>query len=278
MATPGSSTSKIGRFEITEDKLHQLGQGSYGTVYKANDLENDQKPVAAKKSVIYKEYMKEIDWKNEADMLRKISRHENLVEIYHLETVDFVENGIPMMAIWLITEYCDKGNLQNYAYVTELSLHDTLDILLQSGRGVDHLHRENVVHRDLKPQNILISGSAPNITIKLCDFGEARDIATVNDKSVTMRTTNVFGTTNYMAPEQTAQQDGKFFAYKRNVDIFAFGVTGITVLNSEKGKLMKSPTGNYFNNTDHDHFSGQFYAFYKKHICMWQCFTTLESL
>ena len=249
MATASSSTSKIGkgRFEVTEDKVHELGQGSYGTVYKAKDLENDGKPVAAKKSVIYKEYMDnpDVKWRHEAEMLGKITKHENLVERYLLDTVDFVnEKGIPMMAIWLITEYCDKGNLQDYAFVTDLSLHDKLDILLQSSRGVDHLHQENVVHRDLKLQNLLISGSAPNVVVKLCDFGEARDIAKVNDQSVMMKTVNPFGTKNYMAPEQTAQQDDKF-VYKRDVDIFAFGVTGITLLNSQKRMLMKSPTGNY---------------------------------
>ena len=253
MATPGSSTTIIGRFEVTEDKQHELGRGSYGTVYLAKDLENDENPVAAKKSVIYKEYMKLIDWSNEGDMLRKISRHENLVEIYHFDTVDFVENGIPMMAIWLITEVCDKGSLQSYAYVTDLSLCDKLDILLQSGHGVDHLHRENVIHRDLKPQNILISGSAPNIIIKLCDFGEARDVLKVNEQSVAMRTINPFGTWNFMAPEQTAQQDGKF-VYKRNVDIFAFGITGLTLLNCQKEELMKSPTGKFLNAADHDCF------------------------
>ena len=192
--------------------------------------------------------MNDVKWKHEADMLRKISRHENLVEIYHFDTVDFVENGIPKMAIWLITEYCDKGNLQSYAYVTELSLHHKLDILLQSGLGVDHLHRENVMHRDLKPQNVLVSGTAPNIFIKLCDFGEDVDVAIENDKSVMMSTVNPFGTPNYMAPEQTAQQDGKF-VFKRNVDIFAFGLTGLTLLNSQKEELMKSPTGKILNVT-----------------------------
>ena len=181
MATAPSSTTKIGkgRFEIIEEKSYQLGQGSYGTVFKAKDLKNDKKTVAAKKSVIYKEYIKDVNWRHEGDMLRKISRHENLVEIYHFDTIDFVENGIPKMAIWLIKEYCDKGNLQDYAFVTELSLGDKLDILLQSGHGVDHLHRENVIHRDVKPQNILISGNVPNIGIKLCDFGGARDVVMV---------------------------------------------------------------------------------------------------
>ena len=138
MATASSSTTKIGigRFEIMEDKSNEPGQGSYGTVYKAKDLENDGKPVAAKKSVIYKEYMDDPDvkWRHEAEMLGKIKKHENLVERYLSDTVDFVnEKGIPMMAIWLVTEYCDKGNLQDYAFVTDLSLHDKLDILLQSG-------------------------------------------------------------------------------------------------------------------------------------------------
>ena len=252
-----SSTTKIGRFEVTEDKAHQLGQGSYGTVYKARDLENDEKPVAAKKSVIYKEYMDDPDvkWRHEAEMLLKISRHENLVEIYHFATVDFVEKGIPMMAIWLITEYCDKGDLKDYAFVTELSLGDKLDILLQSGRGVDHLHQENIIHRDLKPQNILISDSAPNIIVKLCDFGEARDVAIMNEKSVQMRTVNPFGTSYYMAPEQSAQQQDGKFVYKRNVDIFAFGVTGLTLLSSQKGKLMTPSKGKFLNAADYDCFN-----------------------
>ena len=77
MATAASSTTRVGRFEVTEDLTHQLGQGTYGTVYRAKDT-RDNKLVAAKKQVIFKEYKHLADWEQEAKILRKISPHKNV--------------------------------------------------------------------------------------------------------------------------------------------------------------------------------------------------------
>ena len=241
MATAASSTIRVGRFEVTEDSTHQLGQGTYGTVYLATDT-SDNKPVAAKKQVIFKEYEHLADWEQEAKILRKISLHKNVVKVFDFIAVEFDDDGIAKIAFWLITEYCEQRSLFDYALRTKLFFSDKLDILYQRAAGVNHLHAENVVHRDLKPQNILITKRGNEVTIKLCDFGEARSILLVNDLSVPMATVNRFGTDNYMAPEQMQQQDSKF-VYKKSVDVFSFGVTGLTLLESRDGKAMVSPKG-----------------------------------
>ena len=241
MATAASSTTQVGRFEVTEDLAHQLGQGAYGTVYRAKDT-RDNKVVAAKKQVIYKEYKHLADWEQEAKVLRKISQHENVIEIYDFTAVEFNDDGIAKIAYWMFTEYCEQRSLFEYAFKTKLTFSDRLDILYQSTSGVNHLHTENVVHRDLKPQNILVTTSGHDTVIKLCDFGEARSILIVNDATVTMDTANPFGTASYMAPEQNDQQDGKFL-YKKSVDVFGFGVTGVTLLESRDEKFIAAPRG-----------------------------------
>ena len=174
MATPASSTTLVGPFEVTEDSAHRLGQGAYGTVYLAKDT-RDNKSVAAKRQEIWKAYqhMQGVDWENEDKMLRKISPNENVVKIYDFRAVEFNDKGIEKIALWFITEYCEQGSLFEYAFKTKLIFSDKLDILYQGASGVSHLHAENVVHRDLKPQNMLVTKDGHKITIKLCDFGEA---------------------------------------------------------------------------------------------------------
>ena len=247
MATAGSSTTRVGPFEVTEDSAHRLGQGSYGTVYLARDT-RDNKSVAAKRQEIWKEYqyMEGVDWENEAKMLRKISPHDSVVKILDFKAVEFVDNGIAKIAFWFITEYCEQRSLVEYAFKTELIFSAKLDILYQGASGVSHLHAENVVHHDLKPRNMVVTKNGPKVTIRLCDFGEATNIALVNDLTVAMKTSNQFGTPDFMSREQMDVQDGKL-VYKKSVDTFGFGVTGLTLLESQKGKFMEPPTGKYQN-------------------------------
>ena len=243
MATAASSTTRVGRFEVTEDLTHQLGQGAYGTVYRAKDT-RDNKLVAAKKQVIFKEYKHLADWEQEARILSKISLHRNVIKIFHSTAVEFDDDGIAKIAYWMFTEFCEQRSLFEYAFKTKLTFSDRLDILCQSSAGVNHLHTENVVHRDLKPQNVLISKSGHETqTVKICDFGEARSILIVNDATVPMATQDRFGTESYMAPEQNERHKDGNFVYKKSVDVYAFGVTGVTLLESRDEKFMAAPKG-----------------------------------
>ena len=160
-----------------------------------------------------------------------------MVKLYYFTALEFDDYGIAKIAYWMFTEYCEQRSLFEYAFITKLTFSDRLDILYQSASGVNHLHTENVVQCDLKPQNIFITKSGHDTVVKLCDLGEDRNILIVNDATVAMAIANRFGTESYMAPEQNDRQNGKF-VYKKSVDTFGFGVTSVTPLGSRDGKGM----------------------------------------
>ena len=112
--------------------------------------------------------------------------------------------------------------------------------------AVNHLHSckpQSVTHRDIKPQNVLLTGNEENPTVRLADFGAARTVVQNKEgQSVTMF--SLAGTTVYMAPEQTELQDGKF-KYSKKIDIFSLAVTWLALLDVCKGSSMMAITGNF---------------------------------
>ena len=137
-----------------------------------------------------------------------------------------------------------------------------VNVAKQSARGVKYLHNHNppIIHRDIKPQNILIQlGANPmdDIAVKITDFGissSSSDVADVIGNAAkeqlkgairTMQTTGWHGTLPYMAPEFYAAmegvglKDGKFY-FDASVDIFALGVVFAYIFcynNSDYGKI-----------------------------------------
>ena len=84
--------------------------------------------------------------------------HRNIVKVYD------VKNKVTMVGIFM--EYCSSGDLQDFVKRCRLTLDQKLDLMIQIATGVSYLHGQNVVHRDIKPPNILMSGN----TAKLADF------------------------------------------------------------------------------------------------------------
>ena len=84
--------------------------------------------------------------------------HRNIVNVYD------VKNEVTM--VWIFMEYCSSGDLQDFVKWCRLTLDQKLDLMIQIATGVSYLHGQNVVHRDIIPSNILMSGN----TAKLADF------------------------------------------------------------------------------------------------------------
>jgi len=124
--------------------------------------------------------------------------------------------------VFVIMELADKGTLKDYILNGKLSLDIKKHLLSESLNGLEYLHEMNIDHRDLSPDNILISSSTKNkfgITAKISDFGTSR-VQSVSNKTVT----KVIGKPKYMAPEVVKNfENANKIVYEKSSDIFGFG-------------------------------------------------------
>ncbi len=158
----------------------------------------------------------------------ELGLHPHIATCYYVRTVE----GLPRIFI----EYVEGGDLRHYLDAHRgLSLREKLDLLTQCARGMEYAHRHGLVHRDLKPQNCLVT---PAGELKVTDFGTAlAPGAGVVDEGrgevVRLEGTfvsagGVAGTPEYMAPEQF---EG---AAVTASDVYAFGVTAYEVLSGRR--------------------------------------------
>ncbi len=185
----------IGKYRI----LSSLGSGGFGIVYLAEDTWIDKK-VALK--VPHKQHLDSVEMLKEPRLLASLS-HPNIVTVLTAEKQDDV--------FFIVMEYV-PGETLEHIIVREgiLDLTRALDYSCQICNAVDHAHRAGILHRDLRPGNMLVSESG---MLKVSDFGTSRYL------EIAAHGTTVIGSPPYMAPEQF---HGKaVFAS----DIYSVGVT-----------------------------------------------------
>lgn len=190
-----------GRYAIQEI----LGVGGMAIVYKAYD-EIDDRVVAVK--VLKDEYLSNEDFKrrfkNESKAIAMLS-HPNIVKVYDVSLTERLQ--------YIVMEYVDGITLKEYidqqhVLTWKEAVHFTVQIL----RALQHAHEKGIVHRDIKPQNIMMLEDG---TIKVADFGIARML---NSETRTM-TDKAIGSVHYISPEQAA--GGKT---DEKSDIYSLGV------------------------------------------------------
>jgi serine/threonine-protein kinase len=185
----------LGKYRIASP----LGSGGFGTVYLAHDTWIDKK-VAIK--VPHRQGLDFGELLREPRLLASVS-HPNIVAITTAEKQDNV--------FFIVMEYVQGETLENIiALKGSLELNRALDFTCQICNAVDHAHRQGVIHRDLRPANVLVT---ENDMLKVADFGTSRFL------EIAAHGTTVIGSPPYMAPEQF---HGKaVFAS----DIYSLGVT-----------------------------------------------------
>lgn len=193
-----------GRYEVKEI----LGEGGMGTVFKAVDAELGE--VIAIKT-LKKDFLSQDStalerFKGEIRLARRIS-HRNVVR-----THDLGENS----GIYYITmEYVEGTSLKELIRARgRLPVAITLSVGKQLARALEIAHEQGVIHRDIKPQNMVVE---PNGVLKVMDFGIARLASRKPESGVTQAGT-IIGTPEYMAPEQLSGED-----VDQRVDIYAAG-------------------------------------------------------
>jgi serine/threonine-protein kinase len=198
----------FGRYLIRDEVRDELGRGGFGRVYRAFDP-NLSHYVAIKvlSSTPDEEMLKR--FQDESRTTCKL-KHENIVKVLDFD----LQDGMPYLVMELLEgETLDKLIAKGELAGRTLELLDKVEIMLQVAKGLQYAHGENVIHRDIKPGNIMV---LPNGVAKIMDFGIAR----VVDKEGTRRTRqgNIAGTIQYMGPEQFKGGDAD-----KLTDIFAYG-------------------------------------------------------
>ena len=190
-----------GRYEIHE----LIGIGGMANVYRCTDTIDDRE-VAIK--ILKDEFLNNEEFirrfKNESKAIAMLS-HPNIVKVYDVSFGDMIQ--------YIVMEYIDGITLKEYIdRQGVIEWKDVLHLTTQVLRALQHAHESGIVHRDIKPQNIMLLQDG---TIKVTDFGIAR----FSDKATRTMTDQAIGSVHYIAPEQARGDvtDGK-------TDIYSVGV------------------------------------------------------
>ncbi|KAJ6542586.1 kinase-like domain-containing protein [Mycena capillaripes] len=199
-------------------KLKKIGQGSSASVYVAK-VQATGKKVAIKEMDLSKQQRKELIV-NEI-LVMKEAHHPNIVNFLESYLVKHHE-------LWVVMEYMEGGALVDIIENNEIKEDQISNICLETCKGIAHLHGQNIIHRDIKSDNILLDLAGG---VKITDFGFS---AKLTDKKIKRAT--MIGTPYWMAPEVVKQKE-----YGDKVDVWSLGIMVIEMIEKDPPYMDEEP-------------------------------------
>ncbi|ELP90596.1 serine-threonine protein kinase, putative [Entamoeba invadens IP1] len=207
-------TSKIDPDDIVEESL--LGCGAFGVVMKGRYKNNSVAIKKIRDIFVLKEnneLAKHIEEFGQELKILENLRHPNIVHYY---------GGVTLFEKWsIVLELAPLGSLRTFIEKKKKELNEKmkLKIMYDAAKGIEYLHMNNTLHRDIKPDNILIFSEEENeiVNAKLTDFGSARAISLYK---TALTLTKQIGTLAFMAPEVYLGEK-----YGMEADVYSFGMT-----------------------------------------------------
>jgi predicted Ser/Thr protein kinase len=199
------------RYELEE----LVGRGGMSSVYRAHDSLLERY-VALK--VLHEQYSKDEDF---VERFKREAR--SVAQLQHPNIVTVIDRGEQDGRQYIVFEYVEGENLKELVVRRgRLEVREALEIAIEVARALGFAHEHGLVHRDVKPQNVLLNGDG---RAKVTDFGIARSLDV--EQGVT-QTGTVLGTSNYIAPEQAS---GKHV--DQHSDVYSLGVVLYEMLTGE---------------------------------------------
>lgn len=217
------------------NKQKKIGQGASGSVYVARIRENATSPTARR---VMQENgpraqvaIKQMDLRNQPRkelivneiIVMKDSKHPNIVNFLDA----FLQEE--QSELWVVMEFMEGGALTDVIDNNQSINEDQIaTICFETCKGLEHLHNQNIIHRDIKSDNVLLDGRG---NVKITDFGFCAKLTEQRSKRATM-----VGTPYWMAPEVVKQKE-----YGNKVDIWSLGIMAIEMIESEPPYLNEEP-------------------------------------
>lgn len=201
------------------EMIKVLGRGGMGCVMLARHEQTGQ-------AVAIKTLLPEVAVSDQA--LRRFMREIDVAAaLQHPHIVRFIDRGTNKGVVYLVTEFVEGADAAKLADARggRLPYQEAVAIVSQTLDALDYAHSQGYIHRDIKDQNILVSGSWPDYNSKLTDFGLAKSFTQTGMSGVTMAG-DVAGTFAYMPPEQIRD----FRNVRPASDIYAMGMTAYSLL------------------------------------------------
>lgn len=203
-------------------KLMKVGQGASGSVYVARPLKG---PMVVHRRVA----IKQIDLMSQPRKELIVNEITVMKESQHPNIVNFLEAYLRGSSdLWVVMEYMEGGALTDVIDNNTLTEEQIATICFETCKGLQHLHRQNIIHRDIKSDNMLLDSRGH---VKITDFGFCAKLTEHKNKRATM-----VGTPYWMAPEVVKQKE-----YGAKVDVWSLGIMAIEMIESEPPYLNEEP-------------------------------------
>lgn len=196
-----------GRYKI----LEAIGGGGMANVYLAHDMILDR-DVALK--------MLRLDFANDEEFIRRFHREaQSATSLAHPNIVNIYDVGEEDSIYYIVMEYVDGQTLKQYIQQNSpIRIEEVIEIMQQLTSAISHAHQNHIIHRDIKPHNILIDKQG---NVKITDFGIAMALSAT---SIT-QTNSVLGSVHYLSPEQA-----RGGMANRKSDIYSLGIVMFELL------------------------------------------------
>jgi tRNA A-37 threonylcarbamoyl transferase component Bud32 len=209
--------------------LQEIGQGGFSTVYLAQIQNDSDKTQAVALKVLKTDSVDNINqvkrFKQEARTIARLE-HPNIIRI--------LETGTEDETFFIVMEYIGEGTLSDRLKAGPLARAEAIHIVRHIGAALAYAHEHGVIHRDIKPGNILLDTGPEGVRPVLTDFGLIKLL--VEDDFTKIHSTAVLGTLDYMAPEQWSKE-----LPTPATDVYALAITFFEMLSGQRPFVAKSP-------------------------------------